>query len=121
MFYFNFVLFLDVKSRLEGRMYEVRLPDGSFITVDPLLTQVKIIAKKSQIGKTLGLCQDADRACQSGECLIRTWRYVHFFIYLFFENGYHVQCSKYKQEIFDPFISIFKANRYDVGMCFCFS
>ena len=83
MFYFNFVLFLDVKSRLEGRMYEVRLPDGSFITVDPLLTQVKIIAKKSQIGKTLGLCQDADRACQSGECLIRTWRYVHFFIYLF--------------------------------------
>ena len=56
-------------------MYEVRLPDGSYVTVDPLLTQVKIIAKKSQIGKTLGLCQDsADPKCHSAECLIRTWR-----------------------------------------------
>ena len=62
-------------STLEGRMYEVRLPDGSYVTVDPLLTQVKIISKKSQIGKTLGLCQDsADPKCHSAECLIRTWR-----------------------------------------------
>ena len=65
---------IDVMSRLEGRIFEIGLPDGSYVTVDPLLTQVKIIAKKSQIGKTLGLCQDTDPACQTAECLIRTWR-----------------------------------------------
>ena len=64
---------IDVMSRLEGRIYEVRLPDGSILTVDPLLTQVKIISKHSQVGKTQGLCQDQ---CQTAECLFKTWRYV---------------------------------------------
>ena len=64
---------IDVMSRLEGRIYEVRLPDGSILTVDPLLTQVKIISKHSQVGKTQGLCQDQ---CQTAECLFTTWRYA---------------------------------------------
>ena len=68
---------IDVMSRLEGRIYEVRLPDGSILTVDPLLTQVKIISKQSQVGKTQGLCHSGDQ-CQSAECLFTTWRYVCF-------------------------------------------
>ena len=62
---------IDVMSRLEGRIYEVRLPDGSILTVDPLLTQVKIISKQSQVGKTHGLCHDA---CQTSDCLFKAWR-----------------------------------------------
>ena len=69
---------IDVMSRLEGRLYEVRLPDGSILTVDPLLTQVKISSKQSQVGKTQGLCH---HQCQTGlgdsgcsNLLFKAWR-----------------------------------------------
>ena len=47
---------IDVVSRFEGRVYEVSLPDGSLLTVDPLLTQVKIVSLASQAGHVRGLC-----------------------------------------------------------------
>ena len=62
---------IDVKSRLEGRIYQIRLPDGSILTVDPLLTQVKISSQQSHVTKTQGLCQDK---CTDAECLFTNWR-----------------------------------------------
>ena len=53
---------MDVVSRLEGRIYEVSLPDGSLLTLDPLLTEVKIISMVSQIGNVKGLCHDSNNA-----------------------------------------------------------
>lgn len=47
---------IDVMSRQEGRIYEVRLPDGAIITLDPLLTQLKIVTKENNIGNVQGLC-----------------------------------------------------------------
>lgn len=65
---------IDVISRLEGRMYEVRLPDGAILTVDPLLTQVHISSKHSQVSSANGLCQDQDETCQGPQCLFSQWR-----------------------------------------------
>ena len=48
---------IDVMSRLEGRIYQVRLPDGAMLTLDPLLTQVNIMAKQSLVEETQGLCR----------------------------------------------------------------
>ena len=62
---------IDVKSRLEGRIYQVGLPDGSILTVDPLLTQVKISSKQSHVGKTQGLCNSD---CKDSDCLFNAWR-----------------------------------------------
>lgn len=62
---------IDVMSRLEGRIYEVGLPDGSILTVDPLLTQVKIISKHSQVGKTRGLCH---LQSQDDQDFFNSWR-----------------------------------------------
>ena len=68
-------------SRLEGRIYEVRLPDGAIITLDPLLTQLKIVTKENSIGNVQGLCQQQQRgfsgaasATKAGN--LTAWRYV---------------------------------------------
>ena len=53
---------IDVMSRLEGRIYEVRLPDGAIITLDPLLTQLKIVTKENNIGSVQGLCHQQPSA-----------------------------------------------------------
>jgi hypothetical protein len=84
-------------SKLEGRIYEVRLPDSSVLTVDPLLTQVKITAKQSIVGTAHGLCQDqqqvepATTSCDGNtdDCHLETWRWEIIKIFKYYYTWVH--------------------------------
>ena len=72
---------IDVMSRQEGRIYEVRLPDGAIITLDPLLTQLKIVTKENNIGNVQGLCHQQPspsslRFSSSPSVNLTAYRYV---------------------------------------------
>lgn len=47
---------MDVVSQDEGRIYQVELPGGLSVELDPLLTQVKVLSSKSSNLGTGGIC-----------------------------------------------------------------